>query len=382
VTTIAEDLRSLERPLTDLEEDPANARVHDDRSVAAIARSLERHGQRKPIVATPVDGRLRIVAGNGTLRAARLLGWDRLAVTVYADVTAAVVRAYALEDNRSAELARWSDPALAESLASIDEHVRVDLGWDESEVTELLRSMSEEPSEIGTAAATPAAGSDPGVPDTLPATCRAACGDVWRLGRHRLVCGDAFDPVVRARACPRGHQVVHLDPPFQLDYRRIRDLLIDPALVWVSTVRQAFDVIPRSWLRFERVLVKRAGHRSAQMKLVNDHSLLLQVGTAKTHPSSLRGTAPRSVIHQEVDRWRDHGKPVTALVENLTHWTPPWETLFDPFCGSGSALLAAERMGRACGAIELEPAWCEVVLQRWEVVTGRRAEREASEPHG
>lgn len=113
---VAPDLAGLVVPIADLRPDPRNARTHDDANVAAVKASLARHGQRKPIVATP-DG--VVLAGNCTLRAAVELGWDRIAVSRY-DGEPATLRAYSVEDNRSAELAGWDPEALLADLAELE----------------------------------------------------------------------------------------------------------------------------------------------------------------------------------------------------------------------------------------------------------------------
>lgn len=112
---IAPDLRALARPVVELKLDPKNARKHPGANLAGIAASLRAHGQRKPIVVRQGV----VIAGNGTLECAKTLGWTHLACTEY-DGPEALVRAYALADNRSAELATWDDQVLAAALAEAD----------------------------------------------------------------------------------------------------------------------------------------------------------------------------------------------------------------------------------------------------------------------
>lgn len=111
---IAKDLKKLARPISSLSADPENARVHDQSDLDSLAASLARFGQQKPIVALS-NG--TVIAGNGTLEAARSLGWDSLAVVSFENESDA--RAFAIADNRTAELSRWNDSALARSLAAI-----------------------------------------------------------------------------------------------------------------------------------------------------------------------------------------------------------------------------------------------------------------------
>ena len=127
-------------PIKDLHHDPGNARAHDDRNVGAIARSLERFGQRRPlVVARGNGGELVVVAGNGTLDAARKLGMVDLLITeVPAEWDADKARAYALADNRTAELATWDDDRLAEYLEGVPDDELASIGWTPAERDYLL----------------------------------------------------------------------------------------------------------------------------------------------------------------------------------------------------------------------------------------------------
>ena len=136
--------------VSDLHPDPANARRHDARNVAAIARSLERFGQRRPLIVAPGNrGELVVVAGNGTLEAARLLGWTDILVTdVPADWDADRARAYALADNRTAELATWDEDLLADYLEAVSDEDLESLGWTPAERDHLL-GLDLTPDQLG-----------------------------------------------------------------------------------------------------------------------------------------------------------------------------------------------------------------------------------------
>ena len=173
---VAEALRPLAVPVGELEADPRNARRHDERNLAAIRASLARFGQRKPLVGRRVDGRLVLEAGHGTLEAARALGWSHVAV-LEVDEAEAEAQAFALADNRTAELASWDDESLRASLALVESAgvPLLDLGWTPAEVRDL------EPVPQG---------EDPG-PGELPASTSSVLGEVYQLGPHRLLCGDS-----------------------------------------------------------------------------------------------------------------------------------------------------------------------------------------------
>jgi hypothetical protein len=136
----APGLESLAVALDTLVEDPTNARLHDDRNIAAIARSLEMYGQQKPIVVRDDGTRIVVLAGNGTMRAARGLGWKRIAV-VRTNLDERDARAYAIADNRTAELATWDLDALKDSLRNIEAagtDLKGDLFFEEADLKALL----------------------------------------------------------------------------------------------------------------------------------------------------------------------------------------------------------------------------------------------------
>lgn len=141
---VAEPLRGLALPIAGLVFDPANARRHGTRNLEAICASLRRFGQRKPLVVRR-EGMI-VEAGNGTLEAARALGWTHLAcVVVDDDATSAA--GFGIADNRSAELAEWDDDALASLLESLraEDVLLADLGWDEADLTALLGDQAPTP---------------------------------------------------------------------------------------------------------------------------------------------------------------------------------------------------------------------------------------------
>ena len=145
------DLKPRGVPIDELQSDPSNARRHDERNVTAIARSLERFGQRRPlVVARGAGGALFVIAGNGTLEAARSLEWPSLLVTeVPADWDADKARAYALVDNRTAELATWDEDRLADFLEAVSDEDLATIGWTPAERDYLL-GLDVTPDELGT----------------------------------------------------------------------------------------------------------------------------------------------------------------------------------------------------------------------------------------
>lgn len=136
---IAEDLRGLAIPIGDLTQDPCNLRLHDERNIESIKGSLRRFGQRKPIVVR--EGIVR--AGNGTLEAARQLGWEYIAVASADDLSPSEATAYAIADNRSAELASWDVNALVKQCQDLGDIPLSDVGFDESDLELLLADLGD-----------------------------------------------------------------------------------------------------------------------------------------------------------------------------------------------------------------------------------------------
>lgn len=183
---IAADLRCLAVPIEDLKSDSANARLHSDRNISVIAASLKRYGQRTPVVLNVSNG--EIEKGNGTLAAARSLGWKMIAVVKVED-DPATHRGYSIADNRAGELAGWSLDRLDEQLAELGELDDVDLGElgfgddDLAALQEAQTPPAKNPPQ-------PITQDDPPPP---PAKKNAITkpGDLWLLGDHRLLCGDS-----------------------------------------------------------------------------------------------------------------------------------------------------------------------------------------------
>lgn len=192
MTGIVENLQGLATPVDELHLLEGNPRVGD---VASVAASLARFGQRKPIVAR-TDG--TVIAGNHTLQAARQLGWTHIAV-VRVDDDDATAKAFALADNRTAELGGYDDQALdamVREVLEFDAELLADTGWAGEDLEALLAT-----SQVQLAPVT----GDPDAVPSVPKSPVSTPGDVWLLGPHRLVCGDsstveALDAVLHQRA--------------------------------------------------------------------------------------------------------------------------------------------------------------------------------------
>jgi len=180
--------------------DPSNARKHSERNLDAIAGSLREFGQRKPIV---VSQDMVVVAGNGTVVAARRLGWESIAVAVLPWADPVKCMAYALADNRTAELAEWDGEVLAGQLVELQA-----AGWEVEGLGWSARDFNR---------MQPLPGVEEDVPPAPPVVPVSVLGDVWVLGAHRLLVGDATDAdavLEVAGEC----DVLWTDPPYGVEY--------------------------------------------------------------------------------------------------------------------------------------------------------------------
>lgn len=359
--------------------DPANVRKHDEKNLAAIKASLNRFGQQKPIV---VDASGVVRAGNGTLAAAKALGWKEIRI-VRSSLAGSEATAYAIADNRTAELAEWDDDALAQTLAALqieDDELAVATGFDMKEIEALTA-----PTEVD----------EDEVPEP-PAEPITKTGDLWILGEHRLLCGDSTkaEDVERLMNGAKADAMV-TDPPFGISYRsnmsgelprsiegdndtRARDHALsmfqhDFPVACFATWHCSPPRKPRGMLIWKKN-VGGMGDLSFPWSLDYEVIWVFGEGWSGYRGSSvLEGetictwnTGPARRIHP-------HQKPVKVISQIIEKSSG---LLFDPFLGSGTTLIAAEQLGRKCYGMEISPQYCDVIVKRWETLTGKKAVRE------
>ena len=371
--------------------DPNNARKHSQRNLDAIGESLTKFGQRKPIVVHKDV----VLAGNGTIEAAKALGWKEISITrcpsEWDDETA---KAYALTDNRSSELAEWDNLILSNQLLDLD-----GLGWD-------IEALGfEMPQIIDTAEINEDELLEP------PAEPVTKLGDVWQLGKHRLVCGDSTDVTVLDKLL--GDEKVDLvwtDPPYgvayvgktkdaltiendRLDHDQLTDFLraafnaifqaTKPGAVWYVTAPsgdlfQCFS-IPLTELEVWR----------HTLVWVKDTLVMGRADYHYRHESIFYGWTPGAAHQTPPDRKQDtiwefdkprsnkeHPtmKPVELIERSIQNSSLVGQLVLDTFGGSGSTLIACEQTKRIARLIELDPKYCDVIIKRWENLTGLKAE--------
>ena len=388
------------RPLDAVRPYANNPRQNDD-AVEAVAESIRRFGFRQPIV---VDADGVIVAGHTRFRAAQRLGLATVPVHVATDLTPDEVRAYRLADNKTAELASWDDAMLSIELdalrgAGIDWTL---LGFDEEELAKLL-------APAGTEGLTDldAVPEKPADPITKP-------GDLWLLGKHRLLCGDSTSATDVARLLDGAVPVLMVtDPPYGVEYdpewrmdagltgntARMGKVMNDDRADWT----EAWKLFPGDvayvyhagvFASTVQQSLERAGFAIRAQIIWAKDRLALSRGDyhwqhepcwyavregGKGHRTDDRTQTTLWSIPARDDAGHGHGtqKPVECMERPVRNHLA--DTVYEPFAGSGTTVIACERTGRTCMAMELDPGYCDVVVRRWEEFTGRKAERVQAE---
>ena len=371
--------------ITDLTPDPKNARQHDAKNLKAIEGSLSQFGQRKPIVITEANV---IVAGNGTVTAAKNLGWGTIeAVRVPADWSEDQVKAFALADNRTAELATWSPEVLAAQLIELE-----DAGF---EIAEFGFDKVEPPID-------PDLLDEDELPEP-PAEPITKLGDLWELGRHRLLCGDSFDTTQIDKLMDGSKaDMVFTDPPYGMnldtDYSKMgsnksyEKVIGDNVQFNASVLLDYFSYCKEIFLWGADYYVETLGRKYPNLgswiiwdKYSDDRIGLLdgKFGSAfetcwskQVHRRELARVLVTTNYTARGDEVRVHPtqKPVDLALWFFTRFGKDATIIADLFGGSGSTLIAAEQSDKSAYLMEFDPKYCDVIIKRWETLTGQKAE--------
>ncbi len=399
-----------------------NPRHCPESALVKVAASLQEFGFRQAIV---VDANDVVVVGHTRLAAAKRLGMSEVPVHVARDLTPDQARAYRIADNRTNEETAWESDLLSTEiaeLASLDYDIDV-LGFERDELAELL--------------VCPSAGLvDPDAVPELPEKPVSKPGDLWLLGEHRLLCGDATKKADVTKVMDGGRAtLMATDPPYLVNYdggnhpptwanggkrpgagadaaTRHWDTYVDhdaavnfyedflrvaiegaltptPIIYTFFAMMRApliFEAWERSGLLLHQVLI---WHKSRIVLSRSDYCWdyePLAYGWVKgRRPRSERrppanASAVWEVSSAILDGRPEHPtcKPVELIRRPIDYHSRAGELIYEPFCGSGTALIAAEMSGRACRAIEISPAYCDVAVRRWEAFTGKHVVRDGA----
>jgi DNA modification methylase len=404
------DTLSIRRvALSALHADPANARSHDERNLASIAASLKQFGQAEPLVVQRSTG--KVIGGNGRMTAMQALGWTECDV-VELDLDDTQATALGIALNRTSELASWNLPTLGKLLESFHGTEMFDsLGFSESDLSKLLDEIIDEaPSELD----------DPGE-QPLPENAVTQRGDLWILGDHRLLCGDSTNAADIARVLDGERAMLFsTDPPYCVDYtgndRPIHDGKSsgkDWSHVYreidIADLGQFLDGVFTACLpHIEDSAPIYVWHAHVQQPTIaaafERHGLLLHQVLVWVKPCATFGHCYYRWKHEPCAfGWKKGNKPTHGLGQLETVWEADWDgkarittfhptskptrlfeipltqhtargaVVLEPFNGSGSQIMAAEKLGRRCCAVEITPAFVDGTIARFELATGKQA---------
>jgi DNA modification methylase len=409
-----DDRRLVLLHIRDLQPNPKNARTHSRQQIEEIARSIDQFGFNNPIL---IDSNNLILAGHGRVEAAKTLGLVRIPALRIEHLSAAEKRAYVLADNKLAEKAGWAKEILAielQELINLDFDVEL-TGFSAGEIDALLGSHDEVEEDA-----------DEVYPECESSHVVTKPGDLWRAGANLLVCDDARYPASykRLMAGAKAAYVI-TDPPYNIridknavghgrlhyrefafasgemssaeftaflsdtfrqirnhtaqgaicaafmDWRHMPELLAAGQKNFVELKNLCVWVKPSgglgSFYRSQHELV--FVWKCSRGKHVNNFELG-QHGRTRTnvweYPAGSVNTASAEGHHPTP-------KPVGLIADAIQDCSRRGDLILDPFCGSGTILLAAERTGRAARAIEIDPLYCDLAIRRWQSRTGQSA---------
>ena len=405
--------------VADLRPNPKNARTHSKKQIGQIADSIERFGFNSPVIA---DEQLNVLAGHGRLEAAKRLKLKTVPTVVVSDLTAAERRAYSLADNKVAENAGWDRPTLAielNELAPLLSAEGLDIGitgFHQSEIDSLMGDHVD-------------AEQDPA--DEIPVSAGPVItqlGDFWRLGRHRLRCGNALNPA-DMQALMQGERaaMVFTDPPYNVRVSSIQGrgkikhvefvvgsgemspaqftkFLTDAASNAVNHSKNgAIHFICMDWKHMGEMLAAgqsvygelknlivwaktnagqgtfyRSQHELIFAWKVGDeaHTNNFELGQFGRRRSNLWTYAGANAFR--AGRMADLAahptvKPVAMVADAMRDCSSRGAIILDPFMGSGTTILAAERVGRRAYGLELDPRYVDTAVRRWQNFAKRDA---------
>ncbi len=396
-------------PLARLFPSPTNPRRNDD-AVVHVAASLRRFGFQQPLVAKRSG---EVIAGNTRLKAAQKLGLPEVPV-VWFDGPDLEATAYAIADNRTHEFSEWDDAPLAKLLEELRREDALDgVGFDSNDIDRLLKEVS---------AGAAAAELDDAGPEEPPATPVSRQGDLWLLGDHRLLCGDSTlaDDVARVLDGDIA-ALLSTDPPYCVNYtgndRPIHDGK-PSGKDWSHVYREVdikdlgvfLDDVFRAVLpRVKEDAAVYVWHAHVQQPTIaavfERHGILLHQVLVWAKPTATFGHSYYRWRHEPCAfGWRKGHKPAHGFGQLESIWEVDWEgksrivgnehptqkptklfeipmeqhtvpgaVVLEPFSGSGSQLIAAEKLGRRCRALEISPAFVDADIRRFEKATGKSA---------
>jgi DNA modification methylase len=374
-----------------------NARTHSEEQVSQIAASIREWGWTNPILVTEKGS---IIAGHGRVLGARKLGLADVPVMVARGWSKAQIQAYALADNKLALNAGWDEAMLALEIGELQE-----LGFD-------IGLIGFTDIEIAALGENTVGLTDPDETPEVPADPVSIPGDLWLLGKHRLLCGDstATADVEKVLGTVRPHLMV-TDPPYGVDYdpgwraaagvkhdkKKLGKVANDDRADWRETWALFPGAVAYVWhagryaSTVQDSLTAVGFDTRAQIIWAKDRFALSRGHYHWQHEpcwyAVRNGSASWSGDRKQSTLWQiparegqgfEHGtqKPVECMKRPIENNSSPGQAVYEPFSGSGTTIIAAEITGRSCHAIELLPQYVDVAVERWQAFTGETARLE------
>lgn len=388
-------------PIESLIFDPNNARKHNNRNLDAIKGSLTKFGAQKPVV---INKKNIIIAGNGTVAAAKDLGWKEVPCVRTELPEGHFQAAYALSDNKTAELPEWDEDMLKAQLDGLlSEGFEVeDIGFDIDDI----------PGLGGVAGLT----DEDEVPDVPQNVHNVKLGDIWQLGNHRLMCGDSTvkENVEKLMDGKKANLWV-TDPPYGVAYqsngaedkhKKIENdsmPLDQMKIFWQKVCENAHahttNETPYYWFACQggdqmmmmMMSISEAGWKVRHELIWAKDSLVMgrcdyhyqhepifygwkQKGTHNWY-SDRKQTSLLNFDRPKKSDLHPTMKPVELISYLIQNSSKGGDIVLETFCGSGTTLIACEKTNRTCYGLELDPHYCSVIIQRWQDFSGKKAER-------
>lgn len=386
------------RPIAELKPYEENARIHSPQQIEKLRASLREFGFVSPVL---IDSGGSVIAGHGRIEAAKLENITEAPCVLVEHLSEAQCRAYVLADNRLAELASWDMETVESELLFLHESgFDIELTGFETELLIAAEPVVEDDCDL-----------EP------PVEPIAKAGNIWQLGRHRLMCGDSCDAdSVKTLMSGALADMVFTDPPWNVDYGNVkrgnaqgykpRKILNDSmsASDFASFLESAFNCMAlvqkpgamtyvvmagQEWGYLMQVLSAAGYHWSSTIIWNKDQFAITRKDYHPKYEPIWYGWKEGSRLcplkdRTQCDVWDiprpkkndDHPtmKPIELVARAVQNSSKPEDIVLDLFGGSGSTLMACEQTGRSCYMMELDPKYCDVIIRRWEAYTGGKAE--------
>ena len=417
------------RAIADLKPNPHNPRIHSKKQIFQIARSIKEFGFTAPVL---VDAKLNVIAGHGRLLASKELGWQEVPTISLDHLSEGQKSAYLIADNKLTENAKWDEKLLAQQfqvLSELNLDFGIDItGFEMGEIDVMIEGLS----------ITDADEPDPAdvLPELTTAKPVSKLGDLWLLGNHRLYCGNSLE--AESFAALMGDKkaaMVFVDPPYNVPIEghvsglgavRHREFAMAVGEMteaeFTKFLTQACQMLANhsadgsihyvcmDWRHMSELLA--AGKKAysefknlcvwakdnggmgafyrSQHELIfvfkhgaaphKNHFQLGQYGRYRTNVWEYPGINSFSRQSSEGNLLELHPtvKPVAMVADAIMDCSDRGDIILDSFLGSGTTLIAAERSGRVCYGMELDPLYVDTAIRRWQLFSGKKAVHEAS----